>query len=95
MRCWHCNHKEALKSFAIVTDPMGYEHPVHKVCVEGAVEAGNKAEPEPKAGTLRARREDGTWAKANPHDSLYSTVTMVATHYYDAKNKSWRQILED
>ena len=44
-------------------------------------------------GTLRARRPDGTYMIASPHDMMYSTVTMLATDYW--KDGSWHPIYPD
>jgi hypothetical protein len=35
-RCCWCGGKLALPYFATVTDPLGNEHPVHKVCLKNA-----------------------------------------------------------
>ena len=47
--CWVCrktlggmNQRNKPKSFAVVADPVGNEHRVHKACVKDAVEDGNK-----------------------------------------------------
>lgn len=46
------------------------------------------------AGALRYRNEEGFWNYANPGDSLYSTVTMVATQYW-SEEKGWLPIYEE
>lgn len=46
-------------------------------------------EQEPRPGAMAYKGTDGIWHYANPHDALYSTVTMMATHYYD---KGWKRI---
>lgn len=30
--CWHCGKKLQLPYYAVVTDPLGYRHRVHKCC---------------------------------------------------------------
>lgn len=45
-------------------------------------------------GTLKYTREDGEEVIASPHDIMYSTVSMSATHYW--KDGYWHSIeLED
>ena len=34
--CWHCGRALKLPSFAIVIDPAGHQHRVHKVCQKDA-----------------------------------------------------------
>lgn len=47
----------------------------------------------PRAGALRYSKDDGgEWVCANPHDPLYSTVTMLATEYWD---EDWKKIRDD
>lgn len=46
----------------------------------------------PRAGALRYQKETGEWICANPHDSLYSTVTMLATEYWEDE---WKKIVDD
>lgn len=46
--CWHCQRKLLPKKgggyyFAIVEDPLGHRHRVHKDCLQWSVEDGNKA----------------------------------------------------
>lgn len=45
------------------------------------------------AGTLRYRRDDGSFSICSPHDALYSTVTMCATEWWDGGSNSWQPIL--
>jgi hypothetical protein len=45
----------------------------------------------PRPGALRVLR-DGKWIVANPHDPLYSTMSMVATEYFT--NGQWHPIIE-
>lgn len=45
-----------------------------------------------RPGALRAK-QDGQWITANPHDPLFSTVTMIATEYYDGE--AWQPIEPD
>lgn len=47
--CWVCNktlgghhQRNKPKSFAVVADPSGKEHRVHKACVKDALQDGNK-----------------------------------------------------
>ena len=56
---------------------------------------GTKSIPYIPPGTLRARDEQGKWMVAKPHDPMYSTVTMIATEFWDAEAQNWRPIHED
>jgi hypothetical protein len=42
----------------------------------------------PRAGALRYLDNDGKYIAANPHDLLFSTVTMLATEFWDGY--AWR-----
>lgn len=41
-----------------------------------------------RPGAMAYRSQDGQWHVANPHSSLYSTLTMLATHYWTGTE--WR-----
>lgn len=45
------------------------------------------------AGTLRYRDADGVWQMASPHDLMFSTVTMCATHFW--RDGQWHEIHDD
>lgn len=46
----------------------------------------------PRAGAVRFQ-SDGEWICANPHDVLYSTVTMSATEFFNGD--LWMPIYSD
>lgn len=46
----------------------------------------------PRPGAVRYKR-DGEWVMANPRDPFFSTVTMLATEFWDGL--AWRPIWED
>lgn len=49
---------------------------------------------QPKPGALRAPGQGGVeWIYANPHDRLYSTVSMIAVEYWDGE--AWAPIEGD
>lgn len=49
----------------------------------------------PRPGALRYQDvETGEWLYANPHDVLYSTVTMFATEYWTTDH-GWVKIFEE
>lgn len=43
-------------------------------------------------GTLKYVREDGEEVIASPHDLMYSTVSMSATHVWNEEARNWRSI---
>lgn len=45
---------------------------------------------QPRLGALRYKDQDGIWRSANPGDPLFSTVTMLATHFYN--EDGWTEI---
>lgn len=44
----------------------------------------------PRAGAVRYTDADGVEHRANPHDMTYSTVTMLATEFWDGAE--WKRI---
>lgn len=44
------------------------------------------------AGSLRYRREDGSEVICAPHESAYSTITMLAQEWWDPSSGRWRDI---
>lgn len=46
-----------------------------------------------RPGTLRYFDAEGVERRASPGDALYSTVTMVATEFWDVTRGEWRAIL--
>ena len=46
-------------------------------------------------GTLRATRPDGTHWIITPHDLMYSTVTMFATHFWASDTEGWQPVNDD
>lgn len=51
---------------------------------------------EPRPGALRYTVfETGQVIVAEPCDTLYSTITMVATEFWDSKLKRWVPIWDD
>ena len=44
-------------------------------------------------GTLRYVRDDGEEVITSPHEALYSTATMAATHYWDGAR--WVEIFDE
>lgn len=48
----------------------------------------------PRPGAVRYKNDDGEWVHANPHDLLFSTVTMLATQYWKP-DTGWTDIYED
>lgn len=49
---------------------------------------------QPRPGALRYKDEAGEWQYVNPQDPLFSTVTMVATEYWNPA-AGWVPIFED
>lgn len=47
----------------------------------------------PRSGGVRFQTPEGEWIAANPHDALYSTVSMSATQFWNGKK--WRSVLSD
>lgn len=45
-------------------------------------------------GTLRAKDEQGKWMVASPQDPTYSTMTMIATEFWDVENQNWMPIFD-
>ena len=43
-----------------------------------------------KCGALCAQDKDGHWIYSNPGDAMFSSVVMVATHYWE--DNSWKPI---
>ncbi len=73
------------------------EHTPEKLAI-WLVEVASRCKPQAqrwRAGAVRAKAEDGTWQVAEPHDPWYSTVTMVATEWWDQSLAGWRPIFED
>lgn len=48
----------------------------------------------PRPGALRYKDADGEWQYANPHDLMFSTVTMSATEYW-REHLGWTPIFDD
>lgn len=48
------------------------------------------AEFVPRPGAVRCKDAEGDWIMANPHNTLYSTVSMAATEFWD--DGEWRPI---
>lgn len=49
---------------------------------------------EPRPGALRYKDANGQWQHANPRDLMYSTVTMLATEYWEPQC-GWKLIHKD
>ena len=49
----------------------------------------------PRPGAVRFKDGNGGWQCANPHDLLYSTVTMSAREYWDELRGEWVPIFSD
>lgn len=49
----------------------------------------------PRPGALRFEDEQGKWISANPHDPLYSTVSMGATEFWSDELQAWCWLFED
>lgn len=47
------------------------------------------------AGTLRYRKDDGSWVLARPNSPLYSMVSFLATEYWDEESKAWKPIYDE
>lgn len=45
---------------------------------------------QPRAGAMQVTEEDGAKWFANPHDVLYSSATMAASHFWNGKD--WESI---
>jgi len=47
LNCWHCGkllgslNRKAHQTCAVVKDPLGNQHRVHKVCLRASVDTGN------------------------------------------------------
>ena len=48
---------------------------------------------QPRPGAVRYQDADGNWHCANPRDLLFSTVTMLATHFWTGDD--WQPIWSD
>jgi hypothetical protein len=48
----------------------------------------------PRPGAMRFKDKDGEWVCANPGDVMFSTVTMMATEFWDTP-RGWVQIFPD
>lgn len=55
---------------------------------------GTKSIPYIPPGTLRARDEQGKWMVASPQDPTYSTMSMIATEFWDVENQNWMPIFD-
>ncbi len=42
-----------------------------------------------RGGCLKVQKPDGSFYVVWPHDSLYSTATMAATHYWSETLRTW------